>query len=105
MPPEERPRQRFLQSGGEALSDSEVLSLVLWSGSQDLYPLGLGGVAMLRLGRPPPPRSLHPSGRQARGFSAGREGNRGRRPARHLPRSLSRRAHRRFRTSKAPRRP
>lgn len=41
MPPEERPRQRFLRSGGEALSDAEVLSLVLGSGSRAVCPLGL----------------------------------------------------------------
>jgi DNA repair protein RadC len=41
MPPEERPRQRFLRSGGEALSDAEVLSLVLGSGSRDVCPLEL----------------------------------------------------------------
>lgn len=41
MPPEERPRQRFLRVGGEALSDAEVLSLVLGSGSRDVCPLEL----------------------------------------------------------------
>lgn len=41
MPPEERPRQRFLRVGGEALSDAEVLSLVLGSGSRDVCPLTL----------------------------------------------------------------
>lgn len=41
MPPEERPRQRFLRSGGEALSDAEVLSLVLGSGSRSVCPLEL----------------------------------------------------------------
>lgn len=41
MPPEERPRQRFLRGGAEALSDAEVLSLVLGSGSRDVCPLEL----------------------------------------------------------------
>lgn len=41
MPPEERPRQRFLRSGGAALSDAEVLSLVLGTGSRGVCPLEL----------------------------------------------------------------
>jgi len=41
MPPEERPRQRLLRSGGYALSDAEVLSIVLGSGSRGIGPLGL----------------------------------------------------------------
>jgi DNA repair protein RadC len=41
MPPEERPRQRFLRVGGEALSDADVLSLVLGSGSRGVCPLEL----------------------------------------------------------------
>ncbi len=41
MPPDERPRQRLLRSGGDALSDSEVLSLVLGSGSRGICPLEL----------------------------------------------------------------
>ena len=41
MPPEERPRQRLLRSGGDALSDPEVLSLVLGSGSRGVCPLEL----------------------------------------------------------------
>jgi len=41
MPPEERPRQRFLRVGGEVLSNAELLSLVLGSGSQGACSLGL----------------------------------------------------------------
>ena len=38
-PPEERPRQRLLRSGGEALSDAEVLSVVLASGGREVPAL------------------------------------------------------------------
>lgn len=41
MPPDERPRQRLLRSGGEALSDPEVLALVLGSGSRNVCSLEL----------------------------------------------------------------
>ena len=41
MPREERPRQRLLRGGGDALSHAELLSLVLGSGCRDVCPLGL----------------------------------------------------------------
>jgi len=41
MPPDERPRQRLLRSGGEALSDPEVLALVLGHGSRNVCSLEL----------------------------------------------------------------
>lgn len=41
LPPEERPRQRLLRGGGHALSDAEVLSVVLGGGSRGARPLGL----------------------------------------------------------------
>ena len=41
MPPDERPRQRLLRSGGDALSDPEVLSLVLGPGCRGVCTLEL----------------------------------------------------------------
>ena len=41
MPPEERPRQRLLRSGGHSLSDAELLAIVLGSGSRHACPLRL----------------------------------------------------------------
>lgn len=41
MPPAERPRQRLLRSGGEALSDPEVLALVLGNGCREVCSLDL----------------------------------------------------------------
>lgn len=41
LPPEERPRQRLLRVGGEVLSNREILSLILGSGSPGVCPLGL----------------------------------------------------------------
>jgi DNA repair protein RadC len=41
MPPEERPRQRLLRSGGEALSDAEILSLVPGNGCREVCMLHL----------------------------------------------------------------
>ncbi|HSL83674.1 MAG TPA: DNA repair protein RadC [Thermoanaerobaculia bacterium] len=41
MPPEERPRQRLLRTGAKALSDAEVLSLVLGNGCREVCPLEL----------------------------------------------------------------
>jgi DNA repair protein RadC len=41
MPPEERPRQRLLRSGGECLSNAEVLALVLGNGCREVCSLEL----------------------------------------------------------------
>jgi len=41
MPPEERPRQRLLRSGGECLSHAEVLALVLGNGCREVCSLEL----------------------------------------------------------------
>jgi DNA repair protein RadC len=38
-PPEERPRQRLLRSGGDALSDAELLSVVLANGGREVSAL------------------------------------------------------------------
>lgn len=38
-PPEERPRQRLLRSGGDALSDAEVMALLLGNGCRRVCPL------------------------------------------------------------------
>ncbi|MFP3939022.1 MAG: UPF0758 domain-containing protein [Thermoanaerobaculia bacterium] len=40
-PPEERPRQRLLRSGPEALSDPEVLALVLGNVCREVCSLAL----------------------------------------------------------------
>ena len=60
MPPDEWPRQRLLRSGGAALSDAEVLALVLGSGCREVCSLvlareilretaGLGGLVGIRV--------------------------------------------------------
>jgi DNA repair protein RadC len=41
MPPEERPRQRLLRSGGESLADPEVLALILGNGCREVCSLEL----------------------------------------------------------------
>jgi DNA repair protein RadC len=41
MPMDERPRQRLLRSGGDSLSDAEILAVVLGSGSRDICSLDL----------------------------------------------------------------
>ena len=41
MPLDERPRQRLLRSGGDSLSDAEILAVVLGSGSRDICSLDL----------------------------------------------------------------
>lgn len=41
MPPDERPRQRLLRSGGDSLSDAEVLAVVLGNGCREVCTLEL----------------------------------------------------------------
>ncbi|HSL81468.1 MAG TPA: DNA repair protein RadC [Thermoanaerobaculia bacterium] len=41
MPPDERPRQRLLRSGGDSLSDAEILAIVLGNGCREVCSLDL----------------------------------------------------------------
>ncbi|MFP3939031.1 MAG: RadC family protein, partial [Thermoanaerobaculia bacterium] len=49
-PPEERPRQRLLRSGPEALSDPELLALVLGNGCREVCPLALAREVLAEAG-------------------------------------------------------
>ena len=41
LPPEERPRERFLKEGGEILSDIELLAILIGSGTKDKSAIDL----------------------------------------------------------------
>lgn len=50
IPLEERPRERLLHVGEQALSDSELLAIVLGSGTKDLSAVGLAQLLITRFG-------------------------------------------------------
>ncbi len=68
MPPEERPRQRLLRSGGEALADPEVLALLLGNGSRDVCPLELAREILEESGGLPGLVGIRPDALQRRGL-------------------------------------
>ncbi len=68
MPPDERPRQRLLRSGGEALSDPEVLALVLGHGSRDVCSLELAREILEETSGLPGLVGIRPEALQRRGL-------------------------------------
>ncbi len=68
MPPEERPRQRLLRSGGEALSDPEVLSLVLGNGCREVCSLELAREILRETSGLPGLVGIRPDSLQRRGL-------------------------------------
>ena len=68
MPPEERPRQRLLRSGGESLSHAEVLALVLGNGCREVCSLELARSILDETGGLPGLVGIRPDALQRRGL-------------------------------------
>lgn len=50
LPPEDRPRERFLKLGAEAMTTAEILAIILGSGTKEFSVLQLAQEIMMRFG-------------------------------------------------------